>query len=847
MSDRKDLPVETLESGKFRTRPAPPPSGVLFNSGSREPAWHPLGVVLLLVLAGVSIWLGPGVTRPYPGYAVALGGGCCLTAALALWRHRPSSRAMFTYHAVLALGFWLVLVSQFSVDKFRSLQTLASWMAGLGVFVLAAVATSSLKRWLGLILGLVLVATMASLYGFVTSTAALASTFSNADTFCVIPLLGFFLSMILLQQPTKRLMLLGGLSQIVLGLAVIRTGSRAGILGLAVGLAVLVLVQSRQSDKKRTRHDLKIALGPVILMAFIALVTGLASPLAGRVTELKQGQDNQGVTMREDVLRHGIKASFSHPILGSGPGTFALIYQQFRPRNVLPDYIYVNVAHNDYVELAVEIGWPGFFLIFIFLSLIVLRGIRLIRLNLAPWEASCLLGAVFALLSFALFNFTISVPCLVFWEMLILGLLQGIPIGSGGKSGLAPSKLMLIALLIGSGCWCISFGLTAERANSKVLESLRLLSALRWEEALPILDRAVTLQPTNTSHLLSRGKLKSQLEKFQHKDFAAEKDLLAAVNLSPKDIRGLRSLLNYYQFTQQYAKAETVNLDLQKAAPYLEGLDKQLCRLQLLQDKYEEAASTLYHGSVTEEETQKMLLPILSSLEQHHPGRAVSLLGQWSAAEKDTNYAVRLARQTARLCLADQKSQAADRLLRFIVEKDPADYESHYLASLAAIQLGKAERAKELLNALLSHKPGKPKDQAYYDLALAQWALLQQDFGKPGITHSRIEMRLKDRPRSIALCLLLSESYLRQRRAELAAELVSRGLDLKPDEPHLLARMGTCMIAQGLPDLAQGYFDQALKLDPSLEEAKLGKSRKTIDWSKQRRDLPTELDSALFD
>lgn len=839
--------METLESGKFRARPAPSQPVVAFNSGSREPAWHPLCIGLLLVVAGVSIWQGPGVTRPYPGYTVALGGLCCLTSALALWRHRPSSRAMFTYQAALALGFWIILVSQFSVDKFRSMQTLASWLAGLGVFVLAALATSSLKRWLGLILGLVLVATLASLYGFVTSTAALASTFSNADTFCVIPLLGFFLSMILLQQPTKRLMVLGCISQVILGLAVIRTGSRAGILGLAVGLAVLVLVQSRQADKKRTRHSLKIAFGPILLMAVIALVTGLAAPLAGRVTELKQGQDNQGVSMREDVLRHGIKASLSNPVLGSGPGTFALIYQQFRPRNLLPDYMYVNVAHNDYVELAVEIGWPGFLLIFIFLSLIVLRGIRLIRLNLAPWEASCLLGAVFALLSFALFNFTISVPCLVFWEMLILGILQGIPIGPGGKSGQSPSKIILIAMLTVSGCWCIFFGMIAERANRNVMESQRLVDALRWEEALPILDRAVALQPSNTSHLLSRGKLKSQLEKFQQKDFAAEKDLLSAVQLSSKDIRSLRALLNYYQVTQQYAKAEKINLDLQKAAPYLEGLDKQLCRLQLLQDKYEDAASTLYHGSVTEDETQKMLLPILSSLEQTHPGRAVSLLGQWAAAEKDTNYAVRLARQTARLCLADQKSQAADRLLSFIVEQDPADYESQYLASLAATQLGKTERAEQLLNALLSHKPMKPKDQAYYDLALSQWALLQKDFGKAGITHNRLEMRLKDRPRSIALCLLLSESYLRQGKAEPAAELVSRGLDLKPDEAHLLARMGTCMLAQGLPDLAQGYFDQALKLDPNLQEAKLGKARKTIAWSKQRRDLPNELDSALFD
>ncbi|MBT9585531.1 O-antigen ligase family protein [bacterium] len=795
----------------------------------------------------MSIWLGPGVTRPYPGYTVALGGLCCLTSALALWRHRPSSRAMFTYQATLALGLWLVLVSQFSVDKFRSMQTLASWLAGLGVFLLAAISPSSLNLWLGLILGLVLTANMASLYGLITSTGLLSSTFSNADTFCVIPLLGFFLSMILLQHSTKRLVLLGGLSQVVLGLAVIRTGSRAGILGLAVGLVVFVLVQTRQADKKHTRKGLQKALGLVLLMVVIALITGFASGLAGRISELKQGQDNQGVSMREDVLTHGVKASFSNPVFGSGPGTFSLIYQQFRPRNVLPDYIYVNVAHNDYVELAVEIGWPGFFLMFVFLGLIVLRAVRLIRHNLAPWEAGCLLGAVFSVLGFALFNFTVSVPCLVFWEMLLLGLLQGIPIGPGGKPGQSPSKLVLVALLVVSGCWCIFVGIIAERANGNVVEAQRLLDALRWEEALPILDRAVALQPTNMSHLLSRGKLKSQLEKFQHKDLAAEQDLLAAVNLSPKDIRGLRSLLNYYQFTRQYSKAEKINLDLQKAAPYLEGLDKQLCKLQLLQNKYEDAASTLYHGSVTEEETQKMLLPILCSLEQTHPGRAVSLLGQWSAGEKDTHYAVRLARQTARSCLADQKSQAADRLLNFIVEQYPADYESQYLASLAATQQGETKRAEELLNDLLSRKPTKPKDQAYYDLALSQWALLQQDFGKAGITHNRLEARLKERPRSVAIGLLLSESFLRQRKAESAAELVSRGLDLKPDEPHLLARMGTCMLAQGLPDLAQGYFEQALKLEPSLQEAKLGKTRKSIAWSKQPRDLPPDLDSAFFD
>lgn len=795
-------------------------------------------ILIILLEANVALWTYPGVTRPFPGPTIVISGLVMLIAGGAIFRFRPSDRSRPTFLIGYLLLVWLGISSQTSIDGFRSSQALAAWIGAIGTFLLTSMSTTSNRRWLSLVSGLCLSATVIVCYGTATAPQGsfLAATFSNADTFSVVCLIGFFLALSLSQNEDYRIRVFSMSQQLILGFGIIRTGSRAGVLGLAFGLLSIFLASRIRKNEDQRLGDASQALRLPALLALVAIITGLASPLLGRISEFQSGKDYQGVAMRWGVLVGGLKATTVHPILGSGPGTFSLLYQQFRPSGAVPDYIYVNVAHNDFVETAVETGWVGFALLAVFCVLVSLRALRIIKHKTFRWEATSLIGGLAGLGVFSLLNFAISVPALLIWESILLGLIQGLPAGRAAtKQENLSLRILYCVLALITGAWAVWFGMQATRANSSLTRAEVYIKALRWEEALPILDQATEFQPGNATLYLLRGQLKARLGKFKTKagsQNSAETDLNRAGDLSKRDIRIARARINYYQVMGNYGKAEELTIQLHMEAPYLTGLVRQICSLQLLQGKTEEAALTLYSSSLEQAETGKMLVPILSDLEEKAPGAAVSLLGGWSQNEGAAQYSVNLSRLTARECYTKGKYQAARRLLESLSRQDPADLETLYLTALVEKRMGNKTGLAKTLQKIISTSDPNLRQQPYVELSIAQWALIQPDFGKKGPTLDYLERGLRRFPRSRTLRMLISEVHLRDNDPDPAAEVISKGLDFYPDDPLLLARLGTCLSKQGLRDLALGYFDQALKLDPTIKEARAGRLGKPLDWTR---------------
>jgi tetratricopeptide (TPR) repeat protein len=805
--------------------------------------WHDALLVVLLGFTSASVWLDPGVTRPYPGLTVVLGGLCSVGGALALFFSKPNFRSNVTNVSALLLLLWVSLSSSLGVDRFRSLQSLASWVGAIGIFLLCSHVCGTAKRWTFAALTLTSVASLLSLVGLsmMKEQRSLSATFSNSDTFSVVPMIGFFLAFALTRNPDSRMRVLGYAQQVLLGIAVVLSGSRAALFGLAIGSLVLTLVsQFSIKRKKDLSKELARTLAAPIFVVIICLISGMSSLMSGRIADLKEGRDLQGVAMREDVLVHGLRASLKRPILGSGPGTFAFAYQEFRPRDILPDYIYVNVAHNDYVEVAVELGWPGFVLVMALWGLVFLRTRRLLKQQQSVWECSCMVGCLAALLAFSLLNFIISVPAVFFWEMFILGLTNGLPVTrrqNSESSNLARGGAIVLA---GFGVWACSFGWSASRSIHSVRRAEALQSALRWEEAIPELDRAIMLQPLNSSLYLMRGQLRSKLETFKstnRPDSRGEDDLRKALSLSPLDPKANRTVINHYQVRKEYAKAEEVLQKFLKQVHYIVGLDKQLVQLQVLQRHLSDAANTLYQSSPSEEETSRLLVPLLSDIEAAHAGDGVSLVGRWLSTEGSSGFSYRILKESARYSLHKNRPRVALRLLNQANEIDPKDLEVTYLTMMSLGQLGDTDERNRYLRKILSETDIKRKFEPFVNLAMAQWAIEQPDFGTVGPTLNRLEGRLRDQPKSLSLRLLVAECYIRSGKPETASEVVSKGLDMLPDSPELLARLGTCAAQQGLNSVAQGYFDQALRLKANLPEARAGKRMQRVNWKRQHEML----------
>ena len=219
-----------------------------------------------------------------------------------------------------------------------------------------------------------------SAVGFFANTNHMASLL-----LVTIPFQAALLKEALERNDQKRLSgvfaILGTMAVTLAGIAV--NGSLAGYgLLLPVCIASCLIL----SEVPRVR-------GTVMLLLIAVLLAGLAILFA--TAEGSIMLDAAGAMPADS--RQTIFATSWHAIkdmwpLGSGIGTFAELYASYEdPGGVI--HIYINHAHNDYIELVLETGIAGAALMALFL---VWWGISAVRIWRDPWVSPYVLAAVVA-------------------------------------------------------------------------------------------------------------------------------------------------------------------------------------------------------------------------------------------------------------------------------------------------------------------------------------------------------------------------------------------------------------------------------------------------------------------
>ena len=150
----------------------------------------------------------------------------------------------------------------------------------------------------------------------------------------------------------------GGALVIAVGIAL--NGSLAGY-----GLAVPVLVASAAivaPDKTRSMRWLAPAAGVLLIGAVGWLAT---TPLSS--SAVFRANATTSVQSRQEIAAVSAKAARDFMPLGSGAGTFQRVYALYEDHDRLDPSTYVNHAHNDYLEIALETGVPGLVVLVLFL------------------------------------------------------------------------------------------------------------------------------------------------------------------------------------------------------------------------------------------------------------------------------------------------------------------------------------------------------------------------------------------------------------------------------------------------------------------------------------------------
>lgn len=226
--------------------------------------------------------------------------------------------------------------------------------------------------------------------------------------------------------------LLGG-AVIVMLAALIMCGSRGGILSFAtVAIAQLLLLFGLLSARRIKGATWVYLVLVVIIMGVAVHITDWSNTLP-RFQKIMRQDPHQNIRWKlfKDVAAMGNRL----PLTGSGLGTFAVAYPSFKTLNRQGLFSH---AHNDYLEILAEMGWPGLLMFLGFASWVLWRGGRVIFMALtlrtrgdpALVQRALLIsgsmGGVISLLLHGLTDFNLRIPANALTWFVLCGVTVGL-------------------------------------------------------------------------------------------------------------------------------------------------------------------------------------------------------------------------------------------------------------------------------------------------------------------------------------------------------------------------------------------------------------------------------------
>jgi O-antigen ligase len=197
------------------------------------------------------------------------------------------------------------------------------------------------------------------------------------------------------------------------------SGSRGGMLAFVTELVVLGAILLRTWRSPRTTIGLSVFLAIVVgLLVWIGgteLSTRLKTIHTETRTELSGGT-------RASLYKSSLHLAATKPLLGWGLGTFPVVYPQF---GSFYTNLFVNAAHNDYLQLLVETGAAGFLTMLWFLWRLYRNALR----KLSNWTEdingsvalACLLGCT-GVLAHSFLDFNLQIPANAAWFYVLAAL-----------------------------------------------------------------------------------------------------------------------------------------------------------------------------------------------------------------------------------------------------------------------------------------------------------------------------------------------------------------------------------------------------------------------------------------
>jgi O-antigen ligase len=184
------------------------------------------------------------------------------------------------------------------------------------------------------------------------------------------------------------------------------SGSRGGMLAIVAEIIILAIFLVKQ--KRSLMNSVGIGVFLAIVVALLLWIGG--GELSRRIANVGLSHAEISSDTRVNIDRDGLRMFLKKPILGWGLGTFPVVYPQFRS---FYTNFFINEAHNDYLQLLVEMGLLGFGTMLWFLLTIYTQALK----KIGNWTEdisgaatlACVLGLSGILVHSAL-DFNLQIP-----------------------------------------------------------------------------------------------------------------------------------------------------------------------------------------------------------------------------------------------------------------------------------------------------------------------------------------------------------------------------------------------------------------------------------------------------
>ena len=312
---------------------------------------------------------------------------------------------------------------------------------------------------------------------------------------------------------SRRTKILGYLAGILIGLFVVMSYSRTGV-GMFTAVCTTIAASAFVfplfgSKRKRTLIFVGIAWAAGLTATLLPVAIVDRSPLVSRVTNELAAESTK---LRELIWNVGLETFKENPLIGVGADNFGQEFVPYRmqyaerhpddPNLAFGDYGLAERAHNEYIQIAAELGVVGILIFGVLLAGITYAGICLLRR--APRASPYTVAAFIGLAAFLSSSFVTSYSFRIIQNGIAFFIVLAIAIGGtfGRQREAKPQSQ-------GSRKWSVLFAvislLAVMLATYSIVRIVALQTAINGayesdlEARYKAFDRAIAIDPANAT------------------------------------------------------------------------------------------------------------------------------------------------------------------------------------------------------------------------------------------------------------------------------------------------------------------------------------------------------------